>query len=80
MAATRPTSAATARTAPLPNGQAAGPPLPLAEEILENIRNGSITAQSFVGGILRSDPQLKGPGDRYRARNGVLTRVGSAFG
>jgi HK97 family phage prohead protease len=48
---------------------------PLAEEILENIRNGSITAQSFVGGILRSDPQLKGPGDRYRARNGALTRV-----
>jgi HK97 family phage prohead protease len=48
---------------------------PLAEEILEMIRSGAITAQSFVGGILRSDPQLKGPGDRYRARNGVLTRV-----
>jgi HK97 family phage prohead protease len=48
---------------------------PLAEEILEMIRGGSITAQSFVGGILQSDPQLKGPGDRYRARNGALTRV-----
>jgi HK97 family phage prohead protease len=48
---------------------------PLAEEILENIRSGAITAQSFVGGILRSDPALKGPGDKYRARNGVLTRV-----
>jgi phage head maturation protease len=48
---------------------------PLAEEILENIRSGAITAQSFVGGIMRSDPALKGPGDRYRARNGVLTRV-----
>jgi HK97 family phage prohead protease len=48
---------------------------PLAEEVLEMIRSGSITAQSFVGGILRSDPQLKGPGDKYRARNGALTRV-----
>jgi HK97 family phage prohead protease len=47
----------------------------LAEEVLELIRAGAITAQSFVGGILRSDPALRGPGDRYRARNGTLTRV-----
>jgi HK97 family phage prohead protease len=38
---------------------------PLADEVLENIRNGSITAQSFVGPIMRSDPQLR-RGDRYR--------------
>lgn len=38
---------------------------PLAEEILENIRSGSITSQSFTGRIVRSDPQLR-RGDRYR--------------
>lgn len=38
---------------------------PLADEVLENIRNGSITAQSFVGPIMRSDPQLR-RGDRHR--------------
>ena len=38
---------------------------PLAEEILENIRAGSITSQSFTGRIVRSDPQLR-RGDRYR--------------
>ena len=48
---------------------------PHAEEVLELIRGGSITAQSFVGAILRSDPELRGPGDKYRARNGALTRV-----
>ena len=32
---------------------------PLADEVLENIRNGSITAQSFTGRIVRSDPQLR---------------------
>lgn len=48
---------------------------PLAEEILEMIRSGSITAQSFVGGIIRSDPELRGPGDKYRSRGGALTRV-----
>jgi HK97 family phage prohead protease len=37
----------------------------LAEEILENIRAGSITSQSFTGRIVRSDPQLR-RGDRYR--------------
>jgi phage head maturation protease len=37
----------------------------LAEEVLENIRAGSITSQSFVGRIIRSDPQL-GRGARYR--------------
>jgi HK97 family phage prohead protease len=38
---------------------------PLAEEILENIRSGSITSQSFTGRIVRSDPQLR-RGDRHR--------------
>lgn len=38
---------------------------PLADEVLENIRNGSITAQSFTGRIVRSDPQLR-RGDRRR--------------
>jgi HK97 family phage prohead protease len=38
---------------------------PLADEVLENIRNGSITAQSFVGPIMRSDPVLR-RGDRHR--------------
>lgn len=38
---------------------------PLAEEVLENIRSGAITSQSFTGRIIRSDPQLR-RGDRYR--------------
>ena len=48
---------------------------PLGEEVLELIRGGSITAQSFVGGCIVSDPELRGPGDKYRARNGTLTTV-----
>jgi len=47
---------------------------PFADEVLENIRNGSITAQSFTGRIVRSDPQLR-PGDRHRPRGGQLPRV-----
>ena len=47
---------------------------PLADEVLENIRNGSITAQSFVGPIMRSDPQLR-RGDTYRPRGGQLQTV-----
>jgi HK97 family phage prohead protease len=47
---------------------------PLAEEVLENIRSGSITSQSFTGKIMRSDPQLR-TGDRYRPRSGALTTV-----
>ena len=47
---------------------------PFADEVLENIRNGSITAQSFTGRIVRSDPQLR-RGDRHRPRNGQLTTV-----
>jgi len=38
---------------------------PLADEVLENIRAGSITSQSFTGQIMRSDPQLR-RGDKYR--------------
>ncbi len=48
---------------------------PFAEEILDDIREGRITGQSFVGGIIRSDPELRGPGDKYRGRNGVLATV-----
>ena len=48
---------------------------PFADEILDDIREGRITGQSFVGGIIRSDPELRGPGDRYRARGGALTTV-----
>ena len=47
---------------------------PLADEVLENIRSGAITSQSFVGGIMRSDPQLRA-GDRYRPRGGELATV-----
>jgi HK97 family phage prohead protease len=48
---------------------------PLAEEILENIRAGSITSQSFTGRIVRSDPQL-GRGGRHRpGRDGGLQTV-----
>ena len=47
---------------------------PFADEVLENIRNGAITAQSFTGRIVRSDPQLR-RGDRHRPRDGQLPRV-----
>src|SRR5215472_1015777 len=50
---------------------------PLAEEILENIRSGSITSQSFTGRIVRSDPQLR-RGEKYKPRgayNDSLTTV-----
>jgi phage head maturation protease len=47
---------------------------PFADEVLENIRNGSITAQSFTGRIVRSDPQLRRGGKHY-PRNGELPRV-----
>jgi phage head maturation protease len=42
---------------------------PLADEILESIRSGSITSQSFTGRIVRSDPQLR-RGDRHRPSSG----------
>ncbi len=49
---------------------------PLAEEILDDIREGRLTAQSFEGPDYRSDPPLRGPGDKYRrARGGALARV-----
>jgi HK97 family phage prohead protease len=47
---------------------------PLADEVLENIRSGAITSQSFTGRIMRSDPQLRA-GDRHRPRSGQLTTV-----
>ena len=48
---------------------------PFAERILSKVKSGAITAQSFVGGIMRSSPELQGPGDRYRRRGGQLTTV-----
>ena len=49
---------------------------PLAEEILENIRAGSITSQSFTGRIIRSDPALRARGAQYRPDSaGNLTTV-----
>lgn len=48
---------------------------PFAERILAKVKSGSITAQSFVGGIVRSTPELRGPGDRYRRRGGALETV-----
>lgn len=47
---------------------------PLADEVLENIRNGSITSQSFTGRIMRSDPQLR-RGETHRPRGGELQTV-----
>jgi len=48
---------------------------PLADEVLENIRAGSITSQSFTGRIMRSDPQLR-RGDRYSpGSDGALRTV-----
>ena len=38
---------------------------PFAQRVLSKIRDGSITAQSFVGRIIRSDPSLR-RGDRHR--------------
>jgi len=48
---------------------------PFADEVLENIRNGAITAQSFTGRIVRSDPELRHRGDTYRPQGGKLTVV-----
>lgn len=38
---------------------------PLADEVLENIRAGAVTSQSFTGAIMRSTPQLR-RGDKHR--------------
>jgi len=48
---------------------------PFTERILAKVRSGAINAQSFVGAIMRSDPALMGPGDRYRRRGGALVTV-----
>lgn len=48
---------------------------PFSVRVLENIRAGAITAQSFVGRIIRSDPQLR-RGERYRpGLDGALRTV-----
>lgn len=46
----------------------------LADEVLENIREGSITAQSFSGGFLRSDPG-RSPRGGWRADAGGKLRT-----
>jgi HK97 family phage prohead protease len=47
----------------------------LADEVLEAIRNGSISGQSYGGRYLRSDPQLR-RGQRYSpGRDGALRTV-----
>jgi len=49
---------------------------PLGEEILELVRMGALRSQSFTGGIGRSEPGLRGPGDKYRPQGGgILQRV-----
>lgn len=48
---------------------------PLADEVLEAIRTGGITAQSYTGRIIRSSPELR-RGEKYRAgRDGRLPVV-----
>jgi HK97 family phage prohead protease len=47
---------------------------PLADEVLENIRSGAITSQSFTGRIVRSDPQLR-MGEQHRPYRGELKHV-----
>jgi len=47
---------------------------PLGNQVLEMWRSGAITAQSFTGAIIRSTPELR-RGDKYRPRDGHLTRV-----
>ncbi len=47
---------------------------PLADEVLESIRAGSITSQSFTGRIVQSTPSLR-RGDRHRPRGAELTTV-----
>jgi phage head maturation protease len=51
-------------------------PTPLGDELLELVAMGALRSQSFTGGIIRSDPSLRGPGDRYkRGYGGSLQRV-----
>jgi HK97 family phage prohead protease len=48
---------------------------PLADEVLEAIRSGGITAQSYTGRIIRSTPELR-RGEKYRpGRDGRLPTV-----
>jgi phage head maturation protease len=49
---------------------------PLGDELLELVAMGALRSQSFTGGIIRSNPSLRGPGDRYRrVPGGALQRV-----
>jgi phage head maturation protease len=41
-------------------------PTPLGDELLALVEMGALRSQSFTGGIIRSNPMLRGPGDRYR--------------
>jgi len=48
---------------------------PLADEVLESIRNGDITGQSFSGRFIGSDPKVPRGGFKPDARTGELTLV-----
>ena len=48
---------------------------PFADEVLENIKNGAITSQSFTGRIVRSDPQLRRGGRFSPDATGKLPTV-----
>ena len=48
---------------------------PLAEEVLELVKSGAVTAHSFVGRIIRSEPQVGRYGRHRRDASGQLTTV-----
>jgi HK97 family phage prohead protease len=48
---------------------------PRGEEVLELVKAGAVTAMSFTGRIIRSDPQLSRHGRRHRDSSGRLTTV-----
>ena len=47
---------------------------PFAEEILEGVRAGAYTAQSYTGAIIASSPELR-PGEKHRPRGGKYPLV-----
>ena len=46
---------------------------------LEIWRSGAITAQCFTGAIIRSTPELRGPGDRTGRSGGQLHHASAAW-
>lgn len=47
---------------------------PFTERVLSKVKSGAITSYSFVGGIMRSNPELQ-LGAKHRGRSGALTTV-----